>query len=175
MIELAMNHERCQGGLPGVARRGVSVHWARQGHRCERHRQRGSGGPSTTRCREANRTAQRHGEACLRRAMFRTRNAPAQPPRHHAACRRGAMFPAGCCGWPMPAPRGAASRWSRKHRPTRTSRAVAGSSAQGQRSGCEHGSTVASTVVALDAGLTDETNDQDNEAAVLTPTTGNRP
>ena len=30
---------------------------------------------------------------------------------------------------------------------------------EGQRSGCEHGSTVASTVVALDAGLTDETND----------------
>ncbi|GEM_PF-1645975 len=35
----------------------------------------------------------RHGGACLRRAMFSTRNAsPNPPPRHHAACLRGAMF-----------------------------------------------------------------------------------
>jgi len=33
-----------------------------------------------------------------------------------------------------------------------------------QRSGCEHGSTVASTVVASEARLTDETNDPDQPA-----------
>jgi len=44
-------------------------------------------------------------------------------------------------------------------------RAVAGSVRRATRSGCEHGSTVASTVVAPEAALTEETNDRDYAAA----------
>ena len=174
MIELAMNHERCQAGLPGVARRGVSVHWARQGHRCERHRERGSG--DHQRRDAARRIERRNATAELvsveRCSAPETRPAQPPPPRSSPAWSDvpGRML------------RLADARAARRRQPMVTETSPhpdepggGGEFSQGQRSGCEHGSTVASTVVALDAGLTDETNDQDNEAAVLTPTTGNRP
>jgi len=124
---------------------------------------------------DGRRTEIGHGGACLRRAMFRTRNATrptAAPPRSLPAWSDvpGRMLRLA----------DARAAWRRQPMVTETSPhpdepGGGGEFSQGQRSGCEHGSTVASTVVALDAGLTDETNDQDNEAAVLTPTTGNRP
>jgi hypothetical protein len=95
------------------------------------------------------RTVRRHDGACLRRAMFRTRNASPEsatpPPRCLPAWSdvhgRGPRFPE----------RRDQTRGI-EHRSTRTQwipgRAVAGSFTKGRRSGCEHGSTLASSVVA---------------------------
>ena len=92
------------------------------------------------------RRSRRHGGACLRRAMFRTRTAfqRIDRPRHHAARQRGAMFKAEGRGSPSDAtrravlntaPPGRAGRWRRRTMRTR-------------RSGVEHGSTATSAVVA---------------------------
>ena len=88
---------------------------------------------------------------------------PKPPPRHHAACLRGAMFIPGRrrCRSPrrVPPPTNAAgtsphpdkSGWWRE-------------TGKDTRSGSEHGSTVASTVVAIGAGRIAQTNDQDQAA-----------
>ena len=52
---------------------------------------------------------------------------PKPPPRHHAACLRGAMFKRGGRRSPDSTSSSTADRVPREHRPTRTSRAVAGS------------------------------------------------
>ena len=100
------------------------------------------------------RSVGRHGGACLRRAMFRTRTASQRidRPRHHAACQRGAMFNAEGRGSPSDAtglavlntaPPGRAGRWR-------------GGETRTQPSGVERGSTLASSVAAP-AGLTTTT------------------
>jgi len=116
----------------------------------------------------------RHGGACLRRAMFSTRNASPQsaapPPRSLPAWSDvQSTLP------PLPISTSAADRVPRKHRPTRTSRDGGGEREKDTQSGSKHGSTAASTVVARGARHIAQTNDQDNEAATLTSTTGDRP
>ena len=105
---------------------------------------------------------QRHGGACLRRAMFITRNASIQHPARPATTQLACVER---CSLRVAAVRRTPRRVRRKHRPTRTSRAVAGSVRRATRSGCEHGSTVASTVVAPDVGRTDEMNVSDHWVA----------
>jgi len=101
--------------------------------------------------------------------MFSTRNAPrptAAPPRSLPAWSDvpGRILPLA----------DARAAWRRPPMVTETSPhpdepGGGGEFSERQRSGCEHGSTVASTVVASEARLTDETNDRGNAAATDTP------
>jgi len=107
----------------------------------------------------------RHGGACLRRAMFSTRNAPpesvAPPPRCLSAW---SGVQATSPPLPICTSSAAADRVPKKHRCTRTSRDGGGGREKDTPSGSEHGSTVASTVVAGGAGQIAQTNDCDNPA-----------
>jgi len=108
----------------------------------------------------------RHGGACLRRAMFSTRNAPresvAPPPRCLSAW---SGVQATSPPLPICTSSAAADRVPKKHRPTRTSRDGGGGRGKDTPSGSEHGSTVASTVVAGGAGQIAQTNGAVDRAA----------
>jgi len=101
----------------------------------------------------------RHGGACLRRAMFSTGNASpesaAPPPRCLSAWSgvQATLPPLPIC-----TSSAAADRVPQEHRPTREA-GVVGGREKSTPSGSEHGSKVASTVVASGVGQIAQTND----------------
>jgi hypothetical protein len=107
------------------------------------------------------RSVGRHGGACLRRAMFSTRNAApesaATPPRCLSAW---SGVPATLPPLPICTSSAVVDRVPQEHRPSRTSGSGSGGREKGTPSDSEHGSTVASTVVACGGKQIAQTNNE---------------